>query len=62
MNAPWLGSGFFKRLSDADLLAWRPADGRFHEGNFSACNKEVERRAARVGMKPLEWCTEKRDA
>jgi hypothetical protein len=60
VRQPWLGSRFFKRLSDAELVAWPPADGVFHEGNFAACNKEIERRAARAGMTPQAWCTEKR--
>jgi hypothetical protein len=52
---PWLGSRYFQRLSDQELLAWRPSDGNFHEGNYGACNKEVERRAAKAGMPIGQW-------
>jgi hypothetical protein len=60
MPEPWLGSRYFRRLSDLDLIAWRPADGRYHEGNISACNREVRRRAAKAGMGPLDWIAENR--
>jgi hypothetical protein len=55
---PWLGTRFFRRLSGHDLVAWRPRDGRYHDGNFAARNKEVERRAAKAGMSIYAWLKE----
>jgi hypothetical protein len=51
----WLGSRYFQRLTDGELVAWRPADGAFHDGNFAACNKEIERRAAKAGVGIQQW-------
>lgn len=50
----WLGRRFFRRLSDVQLIEWRPADG-YHEGNVSACNREVRRRAAKVELPIYDW-------
>lgn len=59
-QAEWLGRRHFRRLSDAELIAWRPHDGRSHEGNFSACNREVRRRATLAQLEPLEWIARNR--
>lgn len=57
-----LGRRFFRKLTDAELIAWRPTQMRGwfgwtdSYGNVGAANREMRRRAKLEGLaSPYDW-------
>jgi hypothetical protein len=58
MTDAWLGNRYFRNLTDAELVSWRPSFyfSAARNANVGAANREILRRAKVAGFQSAtEW-------